>query len=63
MIAFDNVGIGATTGRTPNTVEAMAHDAIAFLEAMGIQLFGLLDAEHFLEIGKEAVFSRSTAQR
>jgi len=30
---------------------------------MGIQLFGLLDAEHFLEIGKEAVFSRSTAQR
>ena len=30
---------------------------------MGIQLFGLLDAEHFLEVGKEAVFSRSTAKR
>jgi Mannosylglycerate hydrolase MGH1-like glycoside hydrolase domain len=33
------------------------------LVAMGIQLFGLLDAEHFLEIGKEAAFSRSTAKR
>src|SRR5262245_15737721 len=33
------------------------------LVAMGIQLFGLLDAEHFLEIGKEAVLSRSTARR
>ena len=33
------------------------------LVAMGIQLFGRLDAEHFLEVGKEAVFSRSTAKR
>ena len=24
VITFDNVGVGATTGRTPNTVEAMA---------------------------------------
>ena len=29
------------------------------LVAMGIQLFGLLDAKHFLEIGKEALFSRT----
>ena len=27
------------------------------LVAMGIQLFGRLDAEHFLEVGKEAVFA------
>ena len=27
MVTFDNVGVGATTGTTPNTVEAMAHDA------------------------------------
>ena len=33
------------------------------LVAIGIQVFGLLDAAHFLEVGKEAVFSRSTAQR
>src|SRR6266446_9023658 len=42
VITFDNVGVGATTGRTPNTVEAMAHDAIAFLEAMDFQRVDLL---------------------
>jgi len=33
------------------------------LVAIDIQVFGLLDAEHFLEVGKEAVFSRSTVKR
>jgi pimeloyl-ACP methyl ester carboxylesterase len=42
VVAFDNVGVGATTGATPNTVEAMAHDAIAFLEAMSFQRVDLL---------------------
>ncbi|HEX6711986.1 MAG TPA: alpha/beta hydrolase [Thermoleophilaceae bacterium] len=42
VVTFDNVGVGATTGRTPNTVEAMAHDAIAFLEAMDLQRVDLL---------------------
>ena len=42
VITFDNAGVGATTGRTPNTVEAIAHDAIAFLEAMDLQRVDLL---------------------
>ena len=42
VVTFDNVGVGATTGTTPNTVEAMAHDAIAFLEAMDLQRVDLL---------------------
>ena len=42
VVAFDNVGVGATTGTTPSTVEAMAHDAIAFLEAIGFQRVDLL---------------------
>ena len=42
VIAFDNVGVAATTGRTPNTIEAMAHDAIAFLEALDLQQVDLL---------------------
>ena len=42
VVAFDNVGVGATTGRTPSTVEAMAHDAIAFLEALDIRPVDLL---------------------
>jgi pimeloyl-ACP methyl ester carboxylesterase len=42
VIAFDNVGVGGTTGRTPNTVEAMAYDAIAFLEALELRQVDLL---------------------
>src|SRR5712691_1189330 len=42
VITFDNVGVAATTGRTPNTVEAMANDAIAFVEAMDLERIDLL---------------------
>src|SRR6476620_6650568 len=42
VVTFDNVGVGGTTGMTPNTVEAMAHGAIAFIEAMGFKQIDLL---------------------
>jgi pimeloyl-ACP methyl ester carboxylesterase len=42
VVPFDNVGVGGTTGETPNTVEAMAHDAIAFIDAMSFQRVDLL---------------------
>jgi pimeloyl-ACP methyl ester carboxylesterase len=42
VVTFDNVGVGATTGKTPNTVEAMARGAIAFLEAMDLPRVDLL---------------------
>jgi len=34
VVTFDNAGVGGSTGITPDTVEQMAHDAIAFLSAM-----------------------------
>src|SRR5258705_10427073 len=42
VVTFDNVGVGATTGTTPATVEAMARDAIAFLEALEVRRVDLL---------------------
>jgi len=42
VITFDNVGVGATTGTTSSTIEAMAHGAIAFLEALELQQVDLL---------------------
>src|SRR5438477_3481451 len=42
VITFDNVGVAATTGRTPNTVEAMANDAIAFIDALNLERIDLL---------------------
>jgi pimeloyl-ACP methyl ester carboxylesterase len=42
VIAFDNVGVGATSGTTPHTIEAMAHGAIDFMEAMELERVDLL---------------------
>jgi pimeloyl-ACP methyl ester carboxylesterase len=42
VITFDNRGVGGTSGMTPDTIEAMAHDAIAFAEAMGLEKVDLL---------------------
>jgi pimeloyl-ACP methyl ester carboxylesterase len=36
VIAFDNTGVGGTTGTTPDTAEQMADDAVAFLDALGL---------------------------
>jgi pimeloyl-ACP methyl ester carboxylesterase len=36
VITFDNAGVGGSSGTTPPTVAQMAHDAIAFLDAMGL---------------------------
>jgi pimeloyl-ACP methyl ester carboxylesterase len=42
VIVFDNRGIGASRGSTPNTIEAMARDAIAFIRALGFEQVDLL---------------------
>lgn len=35
VIAFDNRGVGASTGQVPDNVEAMADDAYTFIRALG----------------------------
>src|ERR1700740_3454640 len=43
VIAFDNRGVGASTGTVPDTVEAMADDAYTFVTALGfdaVDIFG-----------------------
>jgi len=35
VIAFDNRGVGASTGKVPDSVEAMADDAYTFIRALG----------------------------
>lgn len=43
VVAFDNRGVGASTGSPANTIEQMADDAITFIKAKGFQqvdLFG-----------------------
>jgi pimeloyl-ACP methyl ester carboxylesterase len=42
VIAFDNRGVGGSGGSTPKTVEEMAGDAVAFVEALGFNKVDLL---------------------
>lgn len=42
VITFDNRGVGASTGRTPNTIQAMADDAVTFIRALGLAEVDLL---------------------
>jgi pimeloyl-ACP methyl ester carboxylesterase len=42
VIAFDNAGVGRSTGQTPDSVEAMARDAVNFINLLGTPEVDLL---------------------
>ncbi|MFH9862552.1 alpha/beta fold hydrolase [Streptomyces sp. NPDC017202] len=42
VIAFDNRGVGASGGSTPDTIEAMARDTVLFIRALGHDRVDLL---------------------
>jgi len=42
VIAFDNAGVGRSTGQTPDNVAAMARDAVAFINLLGLSEVDLL---------------------
>jgi pimeloyl-ACP methyl ester carboxylesterase/phenylpyruvate tautomerase PptA (4-oxalocrotonate tautomerase family) len=42
VVLFDNAGVAATTGDTPNTIEAMADHAVAFVGALGLSQVDVL---------------------
>ena len=42
VVTFDNAGVGGSAGATPDTIELMARDAIAFLTAMELSQVDLL---------------------
>ena len=42
VIAFDNAGVGRSTGQTPDNIAAMARDAVAFINLLGLSQVDLL---------------------
>ena len=42
VLTFDNAGVGGSTGSTPDTIEQMARDAIAFIDALDLTHVDLL---------------------
>jgi pimeloyl-ACP methyl ester carboxylesterase len=63
VVAFDNAGVGATTGSTPNSVEQMAHDAISFLEALEVDRVDVLGFSIGSFVAQEMALIRPAAVR
>ena len=42
VIAFDNTGVGRSSGQTPDNIAAMARDAVAFIKLLGLSEVDLL---------------------
>ena len=63
VIAFDNVGVGATTGATPNTIEQMARDASAFIAALDAPRVDILGFSIGSFVAQEIALIRPDAVR
>lgn len=63
VVAFDNTGVGGSTGSTPSTVAQMAHDAIAFLDGMDLRRVDLLGFSLGSFVAQEIALIRPDAVR
>ncbi|MDH6115560.1 pimeloyl-ACP methyl ester carboxylesterase [Kitasatospora sp. MAP12-15] len=60
VITFDNAGVAATTGTTPNAIAQMADDAITFTEALGLDSINLLGFSIGSFVAQEITLTRSS---
>jgi pimeloyl-ACP methyl ester carboxylesterase len=60
VIPFDNVGVAATTGITPSSIEEMARGALDFIDAMGLDDFDLLGFSIGSFVAQEIALARPT---
>jgi pimeloyl-ACP methyl ester carboxylesterase len=63
VIAFDNTGVGGSSGATPGTVTEMARDAIAFLDALGLDQVDVLGFSIGSFVAQEIALIRPAAVR
>lgn len=63
VITFDNVGVGATTGNTPNSVDQMAHDALSFVNTIDVDQFDVLGFSIGSFVAQEMALIRPDAVR
>jgi pimeloyl-ACP methyl ester carboxylesterase len=63
VVTFDNVGVAATSGTTPSTIEPMAQGAIAFMDAMSFERIDLLGFSIGSFVAQEIALIRPDAVR
>ena len=63
VVTFDNAGVGGSTGTTPNTIEQMARDAVAFITALGLGQVDILGFSIGSFIAQEIALTRPALVR
>ena len=63
VVTFDNAGVAGSTGTTPSTITQMAHDAIAFLDALELGAVDLLGFSIGSFVAQEIALIRPAAVR
>jgi pimeloyl-ACP methyl ester carboxylesterase len=61
LVAFDNVGVGGSSGRTPNSVHQMATEALTFLDALNMHEVDLLGFSIGSFVAQEMALQRPEA--
>jgi pimeloyl-ACP methyl ester carboxylesterase len=63
VVTFDNVGVGGSTGTTPDSIRQMAHDAIAFVTALELNQVDLLGFSIGSFVAQEIALTRPAIAR
>ena len=63
VVTFDNAGVGGSSGTTPDTIEQMARDALAFLTAMDFGPVDLLGFSIGSFVAQQIVLTRPAIVR
>ncbi len=63
VVTFDNAGVGGSTGTTPDTIEQMARDALAFLTVMGLSKVDLVGFSIGSFVTQQIALTRPTMVR
>jgi pimeloyl-ACP methyl ester carboxylesterase len=63
VVTFDNVGVGGSTGTTPNVIQQMAQDAITFITAMELGPVDILGFSIGSFIAQEIALARPSIVR
>jgi pimeloyl-ACP methyl ester carboxylesterase len=63
LVTFDNAGVGSSTGTTPDTIEQLARDAIAFIEALELGPVDLLGFSIGSFVAQQIALTRPAAVR
>ena len=63
VITFDNRGVGASTGQVPDTIEAMAADAYAFVQALAFDPIDVFSFSMGGMIAQDVVLAHPTLVR